>query len=79
MNTEKKLLKEADSRVLDAVKVLANAKSNLDEAQTILIMNLSYHFQQIYGEDLTQINGEITQAINSLNELAKKIRTQLKQ
>jgi len=79
MNTQKKLLKEADSKVLDAVKVLANSKASLDEAQTMLIMNLSYHFQQLYSEDLTVLNSKITEAIEAVNNLAKKIRVQLKQ
>ena len=79
MNTQKKLLKEADSKVLDAVKVLANSKASLDEAQTMLIMNLSYSFQQLYVDDLTMLNDKITEAITAVNALAKKIRIQLKQ
>ena len=77
--TKKKLLKEADSRIIDAMKVFASAKTSLDESKTTLVMNLSYHFHELYATELTQINAEIATAVESINNLAMKIRKQLKQ
>jgi hypothetical protein len=80
MDTKDKLLfKEADNRVLDAIKVLANSKASLDQGQTMLVMNLSYHFQKLYGVELGEINSKVSEAIKALNDLAQKIRVELKQ
>jgi hypothetical protein len=79
MNTEKKLLKEADSRVQDAIKALSSAKASFDEGDTTIKMNLSHQFIKLYEEDLNDLSDKIENVTESVEALARKIRIQLKQ
>ena len=78
-STEKKLLKEADNRVTDTIKVLASAKTSVVEGATALEMNLGHQFMKLYEAELAEINDKFADLTSSLSSFAKKIRTDLKQ
>jgi len=79
MNTKRKLLKETDSRVQDAIKALASAKASFDEGDTTMKMNLSHQFIKLYEEELNDLSDKIEDVTDSIEALARKIRIQLKQ
>jgi hypothetical protein len=77
----KEVIQEAgddDKRISTAFAILAAAKKALEEANSQLVINLGYHFQKLYEQDLTEINNTIESARKQIEILAKKIRVQLK-
>lgn len=75
---EKTIIKEADDRIKQGFNTLVLAKKSLEEAQSQLTMNLGYHFMELNNAELTVINEGIETARKGLEQLAVKIRRQLK-
>lgn len=81
MEPNKKVIKEEasdDKRIQSAFVTFANAKKALEAADTELTINLGYHFQTLFAEQLTTLNETIESARKQIEAIAKDARTKLK-